>query len=351
MDNIELTGLTSAELRSLMASWGQPAFRGDQVFNWLYKGLVDDVASMRNLPKPLRAQLEGSSTLQNLEVVRTSVAADNLSEKVLFRTLDNQFIEAVLLLYAERNTICLSSQVGCALGCVLCATGQQGYVRNLSAGEMVAQLLYFARRLRQAEKHITNVVLMGMGEPLLNYEAVRQMLRIVTEPSGLGLGARRFTLSTAGVIPGIDQLAADDLGVKLAISLHAPDDALRSQLIPLNRRYPLAELIAAAERFSSRTGRRVTFEYALVDGLNDSLEMAERTVQLLKGLYCHVNLIPLYETAGCGYKPSPMERVLAFQAILNAAHIRTTIRLRRGEDITAGCGQLRGLEILEDEDE
>ncbi|MHB9034692.1 MAG: 23S rRNA (adenine(2503)-C(2))-methyltransferase RlmN [Anaerolineae bacterium] len=350
-EHLELTGFTSAELSDLMRQWQQPGFRGAQIYNWLYKGLAETFDSMSNLPLPLRNMLAERSTLVNLRAIRSSLDEDGFSEKVLLRTADGHSFETVLMRYPERNTVCLSSQVGCALGCLLCATGQNGFVRDLSAGEMVAQLLHFERQLKAQGQRITNVVLMGMGEPLLNYDAVRQMLRIATDPDGLGIGPRRFTLSTAGVVPGIERLAQDNLGIKLAISLHAPEDALRTRLIPLNRKYPLATLIVAAKNFSKRTGKRVTFEYALAEGINDSPALAQRTAQLLTGLFCHVNLIPLYETAGCSYKPSSNERILAFQEILQNARIRTTIRIRRGESITAGCGQLRGLELEEDEDE
>lgn len=333
-----------------MGAWQQPAFRANQVYTWIYKSLVDDLNDMRNLPRPLLDLLAERASLVRLDVVRSLVTEDRLSEKALFRTEDGQLFETVLMRYPTRNSVCLSSQIGCALGCALCATGKSGYIRDLSAGELVAQLLHFERLLHKQGTRITNVVLMGMGEPLLNLEAVLQMLSIVTDPSGLALGARRFTISTAGVVPGIERLADEDTGVRLAISLHAPEDELRSRLIPLNRRYPLGRLIPAAKRFAERTGRRVTFEYAMAAGVNDSLSLAYRTVELLSGLYCHVNLIPLYETAGCDYKPSDMTAVLAFQQVLQDARIRTTIRMRRGEDIAAGCGQLRGLE-LEDDDE
>ena len=236
-----------------------------------YKSLVDDLNDMRNLPRPLLDLLAERVSLVRLEVVRSLVTEDRLSEKALFRTEDGQLFETVLMRYPTRNSVCLSSQIGCALGCALCATGKSGYIRDLSAGELVAQLLHFERLLHKQGTRITNVVLMGMGEPLLNLEAVLQMLSIVTDPSGLALGARRFTISTAGVVPGIERLAEEDTGVRLAISLHAPEDELRSRLIPLNRRYPLGRLIPAARRFAERTGRRVTFEYAMAAGVNDSL--------------------------------------------------------------------------------
>lgn len=348
---IELPGLTLAELRETMLSWQQPAFRAEQIYTWIYHRFVSDFAEMRNLPLAFRTLLAERSTLGVLEVVKLSQAEDQQSDKVLFRADDGQTFESVLMRYTERNTVCLSSQIGCSLGCALCATGQSGFVRDLRPAEMIAQLLHFGRILNQEGAHITNVVLMGMGEPLLNYDAVWHMLQIANDTAGLGLGARRFTISTAGVIPGIDRLAGEGSSVGLAISLHAPDDDLRNELVPLNRRYPLAQLVAAAKRFSESTGRRVTWEYALAAGVNDRPEQAKRTAALLAGMHFHVNLISLNPTPGCTYKPSPMEKILAFQEVLRRARIRTTIRLRRGDDITAGCGQLRGAEMDDDDDE
>jgi 23S rRNA (adenine2503-C2)-methyltransferase len=244
--------------------------------------------------------------------------------------------------YTERITICASSQIGCPLACSFCATGQQGFVRSLSTGEIAAQILHFVRRLRQDNAHITNVVFMGMGEPMLNFDAVWQAIRNLNDPEGMSLGARRFTISTVGIVPGIERMARESLAVGLAISLHAADNALRDRLIPANRRYPLERLLAATRLYVERTGRRVTFEYALIDGLNDSDQHAQQTAQLLQGLLCHVNLIPVNPTIGCDYEPSPRERILRFQEILVKQRIQTTVRLRRGLDVDAGCGQLRG---------
>ncbi|NLV75084.1 MAG: 23S rRNA (adenine(2503)-C(2))-methyltransferase RlmN [Chloroflexi bacterium] len=338
------------QLRQQMLEWQQPAYRAGQLYGWIYKSLVADYSAMHNLPAGLRAQLAASASWPLLQVVETLDAADGSSTKALLRAADGQTIETVILRYPERNTVCISSQVGCALGCVLCATGQAGFIRDLSAGEMVAQVLYAARALRQEGRQLTNVVLMGMGEPLLNYEAACQALNIIMDPAGLGMGARRITLSTAGVVPGIRRLAEDNLGIKLAISLHAPNDTLRAQLIPLNRKYPLASVIAAVHEFISKTSRRVTFEYVMVDGINDSPALAYETAELLRGLFCHVNLIGLYPTERSAWRGSSDEAILDFQAVLLEARIPTTIRVRRGEEITGGCGQLRFRELSDDDD-
>jgi 23S rRNA (adenine2503-C2)-methyltransferase len=227
------------------------------------------------------------------------------------------------------------------VGCPFCATGQGGYVRNLTSGEIVEQVFYFARELRQSGQNVTNVVFMGMGEPLLNYEATWQAVETLTDSRGYSLGARRLTISTAGVVPGINRLAEEGLQVGLAVSLHAPTDELRKILVPLAGRYPLSELRSACRSYVERTGRRVTFEYALLHDVNDSLQQARQLAHLLTGLLCHVNLIPLNPTADCPWQPSGQDRVLAFHGELQRLRIESTIRLRRGIDIEAGCGQLR----------
>jgi 23S rRNA (adenine2503-C2)-methyltransferase len=250
-------------------------------------------------------------------------------------------IEAVLMRYARRRTVCISTQVGCALGCSFCATGQSGFTRHLTAGEIVAQVLYAARAFRGEGTTLTHVVVMGMGEPLLNYDATLAALRRLMDERGLNLGARRFTVSTVGIVPGIWRLSAEGLPVGLAVSLHAPDDALRDELVPVNRRYPLGQLLPACREYVARTGRRVTFEYALIDGLNDLAEQAGQLADLVRGLRCHVNLIPLNPTPGSPYRASPPTRVQAFHEALERLHVPATVRLRRGIDIQAGCGQLR----------
>jgi 23S rRNA (adenine2503-C2)-methyltransferase len=269
-------------------------------------------------------------------------SASGLTRKVLFGLPDGEAIESVLMLYEGRQTVCLSTQVGCPVGCPFCATGQGGFVRNLTSGEIVEQVLHFARELRDEGKRVSNVVFMGMGEPLLNYDATWQAVETLTDSRGYNLGARHLTISTAGVIPGIQRLAGEGLQVGLAVSLHAPRDDLRRTLVPLARRYPLSELLSACRSYVEQTGRRVTFEYALLDDVNDSLQQARQLAHLLSGLLCHVNLLPLNPVADCPWRPSPEERVLAFDRELRRLGIGSTIRQRRGLDIDAGCGQLRG---------
>jgi len=352
-DKIALLDLTHTQLRELLTSWGEPSFRADQVWGWLYRSLVSDFNQMRNLPKELRTRLGEVTHLQTLTPLTESVSADGLTRKVLFALRDGETIESVFMRYERRRTVCVSTQVGCPIGCPFCATGQSGFTRNLTAGEIVEQVLYFARQLigDQGEgigdrgQGISNVVLMGMGEPLLNYEATWQAIETLNDARGFGLGARRITLSTMGVVPGIQRLSREKLQVGLAVSLHAPTARLRDRLVPLNRRYPLHQLMAACRDYVQKTGRRVTFEYALMEGINDSLEQAQQLGRLLEGLTCHVNLIPLNPTVGSPYQPSSRKMALAFQRELERQGIPTTMRVGRGIDIQAGCGQLRGKKV------
>ncbi|MEN6479601.1 MAG: 23S rRNA (adenine(2503)-C(2))-methyltransferase RlmN [Anaerolineales bacterium] len=338
---LNLLDLSLDELAALLVSWGQPRFRAVQLWHWLYRSLAVSFDEMSNIPAALRAQLAQQTTTGRLPVVSQSTAEDGQTEKALFRTTDGHHIETVLMRYAKRNTVCVSTQIGCALGCVFCVTGQSGFTRDLSAGEISAQVLHYAQTLGSGGAHLTNVVLMGMGEPMLNADAVWRSIANLNEPEGLAMGARRFTISTAGIVPGIERMAREGMEVGLAVSLHAPDDELRNRLVPINRRYPIARLLEACRHYIERTGRRVTFEYILMDGINDSDAQARRTAELLQGLLCHVNLIPLNPSPACPYAPSPRERILRFRDILVEAHIQATIRLRRGIDIEAGCGQLR----------
>ncbi len=337
-----LLELTKEELAETLASWGQPRFRTEQVWRWLYVGLVASVEEMRNLPAGLRARLAGEFVVSGLTPVRSERSADGLTEKVLLRLRDGEAVEAVLMQEGTRRTVCVSSQVGCAVRCAFCATGLSGWTRDLSAGEMVEQVLYYARRLKDSGQALTNVVYMGMGEPLVNYDAVRASIAMLNDPQGLNLGARRFTISTAGVVPGIERLSQEGLPIGLAVSLHAATDELRTRLVPLNRRYPLARLIPACRAYAGRTHRRVTFEYALIDGVNDAPVQADALAGLLRGLLCHVNLIPVNPVPELPYRPSPRERVLAFERRLKERGINATLRVSRGADIQAGCGQLRG---------
>jgi len=344
LDN--LLNLSFAELETTLTAWGEPAYRARQVWTWVYVHLVDEFQRMTNLPRDLRARLTDAFLIDPLTPITSLTADDGLTEKALLALPpleSDERIEAVLMRYptAGRNTICISTQVGCAVGCAFCATGQMGFRRNLSAGEIAAQVLYFARRLQSQDQAITHVVLMGMGEPLANYDASLTAIRRLNDPAGFNLGARRFTISTVGLVPGIRRLAGEDLQVNLAVSLHAPDDALRDELVPSNRRYPLADLWAAVREYIDRTGRRVTFEYALIANVNDSEAQARALAARLWGLLAHVNLIPLNPVSGIDMQPSPPQRVRAFQRVLEEAHTPVTLRDSRGASIQAGCGQLR----------
>ena len=333
--------LTHSQLQDLVLSLGEPSYRADQVYRWLYQSLATGFEEMQNLPQGMRQGLEQTADLQSLAPVDESRSSNGLTRKVLFRLPDGETIESVLMLYESRQTVCLSTQVGCPVGCPFCATGQSGFVRNLTPGEIVEQVLYFARQLKEGGQSISNVVFMGMGEPMLNYDATRQAVETLTDSRGYNLGARRITISTAGIVPGIKRLNEEGLQVGLAVSLHAPSDDLRQTLVPVARRYPLRDLLSACRSYVKLTGRRVTFEYALVNDLNDSPKQARQLAHLLSGLQCHVNLIPLNPTADCPWHPGTKDRVEAFHAELRRLSINSTLRLRRGIDIEAGCGQLR----------
>lgn len=341
-DKVDLYDLTYEELAQDIELWGQPRFRAKQIWTWLYHSLVAAPEQMSNLPQDLRAMLSERASVGGITLETVSEAEDAQASKALFRAADGQVFEAVLMRFRQRNSVCVSSQVGCALGCSFCATGQRGFVRDLSAGEIVEQVVHLARQMRQEGAAVTNVVFMGMGEPLLNWAAVWKAVTILNHPAGLALGARRITLSTAGIVPGIERLTELPTQVRLAVSLHATSDDLRNKLVPVNKRYPLGPLLAACRRYCDKTGRRITFEYALANGVNDSDRQARKLVRFLQGLVCHVNLIPLNPTPGCAYAPSTPERVRSFQVILQQEGIATTVRLPRGTQIAAGCGQLRG---------
>jgi 23S rRNA (adenine2503-C2)-methyltransferase len=341
VDKVLLTDLSYEQLVSWVAAQSEPPFRARQLFEWIYRSLVFDFTSMTNLPLSLRQTLADLSTVEPLLPLDTLTSANGLTTKTLLGLGDGETIEVVLMRYEGRHTVCISSQVGCALDCAFCATGHSGFKRNLSTGEIVGQVLYLAQLLRVRGEAVANVVFMGMGEPLANYDATWHAIRILNDPRGFGLGARRFTISTVGLVPGIKRLAQEELAVGLAVSLHAADNVLRDRLVPINRRYPISELLASCREYAKRTGRRVSFEYALIQDVNDDLGQARELGRLLRGLLCHVNLIPLNPTEGCDYLPSSRERVLAFRRVLNRMGIANTVRLARGIDIQAGCGQLR----------
>ncbi len=339
---IHLYNLTLAEMTALVTGLGQPAYRARQLWLWLYTQKVTSFSDLTNLPALMRERLAAETYLYALEEVRALSSSDGQTVKWLFRLADGQLIESVLMDYEDgRHTACISTQAGCAMGCVFCATGQMGFARQLSVGEIVEQAVHVAHWLEAHGERLSNVVLMGMGEPLHNYDAVRSALDRLVDPDGLGIGQRHITLSTVGLVPQIRRFAEEGLQVRLAISLHAATDEERSALLPVNRRYPLAELLDACRYYIEKTGRRITFEWALIAGQNDVPSQAHTLGRLLQGMLCHVNLIPLNPTVGYAGQPSDRERVAAFQAILESYGVGSTVRMRRGIDINAGCGQLK----------
>jgi 23S rRNA (adenine2503-C2)-methyltransferase len=342
-----LLDLSRDQLNALMTSWGEPGYRAGQIETWLYQRYAAGAVEMTNLPASLRQRLAETFLVNPLNPVISLDSTDGYTQKTLFALPDGKEIETVMMRYEKRQTLCISTQAGCAMGCPFCATGQMGFMRNLSAGEIVAQVLYYACKLAQQGKHVTNIVFMGMGEPLANYAATWGAIRRLNDPAGFNLGARNMTLSTVGLVPAIRRMIKEPEQVGLAVSLHAPNDPLRDLIVPINRRYPLAMLMPAVRDYVAATHRRVTFEYALMDNLNDQDEHADQFAALVQGLLCHINLIPLNPTPGSPWSGSPDERVYAFRDRLTAAGIPTTVRLRRGIDIAAGCGQLRNSQQLQ----
>jgi len=332
--------LTPDELEKTLIGLGEPRFRARQIWHGLYRRLSDDPSSLTDLPAALRARLGPAFRFRAGEARATARSNDGSTEKVLLQLVDGAEIEAVLMRYEHRRTACISTQAGCAMGCVFCATGQMGFARNLTSGEIVAQVVHFARRLAAEGERLTNVVVMGMGEPFHNYEATMAAIDRLNDPEGLDFGARRFTISTVGLVPIMERFTNENRQVNLAVSLHAATDDLRSRLLPINRRYPLGALLAACRAYVERTGRRLSFEWALIDDVNDTPQQAEALAALLKGLTCHVNLIPLNPTNLYAGKGSPRERAAAFRERLRSRGIACTVRVRRGIEIQAGCGQL-----------
>ncbi len=336
------------ELDTVVTGGGHPRYRADQVLHGLYQGSAVDLQSLAGIPATLRALFfEQGHSVGSAGEVRRVVSDDGETTKLLLRMGDGTLIETVLMQYPDedggkhpRSTVCVSTQAGCAMGCVFCATGQMGFERNLRAEEVVAQVVHISRALREREQHVTNVVFMGMGEPLANYPETLRAVKLLTHPRAFGLGQRSVTISTVGVLRSIERLAEEKLQVGLAISLHAPNDDLRRRLVPTASPTSVGDLVAAAKRYAKTTGRRVTFEYALLDGLNDSPALARELAALLVGSGTHVNLIPVNATSG-GFRPPPRGRVLAFEAILREGGVNCTVRVEKGAEIAAACGQLR----------
>jgi 23S rRNA (adenine2503-C2)-methyltransferase len=332
--------LSFPELSSLMAEFGQPKYRADQIWKDLYQQFWNSPDQFTNLPSSLRSLLAEKLQFQVIKPARVVNSSDGQTVKTLFQLHDGKSIEAVLMRYEKRNTLCISTQAGCAMGCVFCATGQMGFKRHLSSGEIVAQVMHYARQLHELGKVVTNVVVMGMGEPFHNYDNTLAAIDRLNDADGYNLGARRFTISSVGLIPAIKRFASEKRQINLAISLHAADDALRTSMLPVNKRYPIDELLEACREYVDMTGRRITFEWALVNGINDTPTQAHLLARKLKGLLCHVNAIPLNPTQGYSGQPTTRANANKFKEILNSYGIPCTIRLRRGIDIKAGCGQL-----------
>jgi 23S rRNA (adenine2503-C2)-methyltransferase len=335
-----ITDFSLEQTEELMNSLGEPVYRAKALLGWVYQKRAASIYEMTDFPKALRDKLALTISLSSVEEVETREARDG-TMKVLLSLWEGRTIEAALMPSSiGQYTVCVSSQVGCATGCPFCATGQQGYERNLGAGEICDQVLYFARRLGD-KGTISNVVFMGMGEPFANYLDVMSAASHLNAPWGFGLGARNITISTAGHVPGIEKLSKEKLQVGLAVSLHAAENALRTKLVPLNRKYPLEKLIPACAAYVEATGRRITFEYCLFEGVNDSLPQARALAHLLRGLNCHVNLIAANETSGCDWQPPKPDVVMAFEDELKRLRITVTLRKSFGRDISAGCGQLK----------
>ncbi len=340
-----LLGLDRAGMEAFFVDMGEQRFRASQLIKWIHQQGVIDFDAMSNVSKALRERLRQHACVTPLEIVFDEISRDGTRKWVLELADGNQ-IETVYIPETDRGTLCVSSQVGCALDCSFCSTGRRGFNRNLSSAEIISQVWIASQLLREEKKPgrtITNVVMMGMGEPLLNFDNMVTAVRIMMDDFAYGLSKRRVTVSTAGVVPAMDRLG-DVLDSRLAVSLHATNDELRNELVPINKKYPLKELIAACHRFSEKQSARtrITFEYVMLDGVNDSPQQAHTLVRLLKGLPVMMNLIPFNPFAGSGYTTSSSERIEAFAKIIIAADMTTVVRRTRGDDIDAACGQLVG---------
>ncbi len=343
MEKISFVGLTPEQMARELEPLGEPAYRARQIYKWVHHQNVDSFLEMTNIPKTLRQELEQRFALKTLKLARRQIASDG-TEKYLWQLPDGRYVESVLIPEARRNTICISSQVGCALGCKFCATGAMGFIRNLTTGEIVEQVLQVQKR---TPRRITNVVFMGMGEPFLNYSRSVQASRILADPEGVAIATRRITFSTSGIIPKIYQFTDEGHPYSLAISLHAPNQQIRESIMPMAKKFPMDELFKSVYHYMRAKKRnRVTFEYVLLAGINDSVEHARELVRLLSPIRCKLNVIPCNENY-LGFKPPTPEQVQRFVDVLMDAPFTVTVRKNRGEEITAACGQL-AVEVKEE---
>lgn len=336
--------LCPQELEEYLLAAKQPAFRSSQIIDGLYKKLYHDFSQFANIPNTLKDRISEDFTLRPVSEIKRLVSKDRQTEKSLLKLHDDRRIETVLMRYEKRNSLCVSTQVGCPMDCAFCATGQMGFQRNLTAGEILGQIIFFIRKLREQGETLTNIVYMGMGEPFLNYDNAIASLKSLNHPDMLNFGARRVTVSTVGIIPKIEKFTELNSQVNLAVSLHAPTDEVRSSVVPANQLYPIKPLLNACKRYVEHTHRRITFEYALINQVNDELDQADQLATLLRGMLCHINLIALNPSKEYSLSGPHKSKVYAFQQRLLESGIQTTIRLRRGLEINAGCGQLASAE-------
>lgn len=335
----DIKSLSLNELEQALADIGEPKYRAKQIFQWLHKKYVNSFDEMLNLSKDLRQKLKENYYISCSAIEKKLISCYDSTVKYLFSLNDGEYVEAVLMSYHHGYSACISTQAGCKMGCTFCATGQGGFRRNLTAGEMLSQLQTMEK---DRGVRISNVVLMGMGEPLDNFDNVVRFLRLVSSTDGMNIGMRHLALSSCGLADKIRQLAELKLQITLSISLHAPNDEIRNRTMPVNKRFPIDELLSACREYIEKTGRRITFEYAMIDGVNDSLDCARQLASRLRGMLCHINLIPVNEVDKTGYKKSGKKSLNAFCAYLNNHGITATIRRTLGSDINASCGQLRG---------
>ncbi len=343
--SLNLYDYSRLQLTDLLAEWGYSSYHAQRIWDYLYQAQVSSVAGMADLRPDLHQILAGRTQLAPLTTQTEACSSDGFTRKFLLGLADGQTIETVLMKFKGRATACVSTQVGCAMGCIFCATGQMGFTRHLTPGEIVGQVLFVDRLLQEQGEQLRNVVFMGMGEPLHNYDNTMTAVDILIDPKGLALAPKHITLSTVGIVPGILRLAAEDRPIRLAVSLHGATDAERQRLVPPARRWPLAELMAACRTYTQKRNRHIFFEWTLIAGENDTPEQAHALGQLLQDVDSHVNLIPLNPTAGYAGEPTQRTAVKQFQAILNQYHIPSTVRQRRGIDIAAGCGQLKAAQL------
>ena len=344
MAKIDIKSMNINELENLLKELGEPKFRAKQIFDWLHAKQVDSFEEMTNLSKGLREKLAETASINGVEIVRKLVSQIDGTRKYLFALSDGAIIESVLMKYEHGNTVCISTQVGCRMGCKFCASTLDGVERGLTAGEMLSQIYAIQK---DCGERVHGTVLMGSGEPLDNYDNVVKFLRLINDPKGQNMGQRHITLSTCGLVDKMYDLAEEDLQITLAVSLHAPNDGIRTQTMPIAKVYSMDKLLQACRDYADKTKRRITFEYALIHGVNDGDEHAWELVKKLRDMLCHVNLIPVNDVKERNYVKSTADRVKRFAGILNENGVETTVRRKLGSDIDAACGQLRRSHLKE----